>query len=218
MSAPAQRRRILACDDEPQVLRALRVIFRERGCDVLTASTTEEALGVIAVHPVDAAVVDLVLPGSDGVELCRRLRAGSDMPIIVLSAVDDYMTKPFSPRELIARLEAVLRRAAAPDREGRVAFDGLQVDLIAHTVHRDDQEIHLTPLEYALLQALVRNRGRLLTHHALMTAAWGSVEPADTQALRTHIARLRRKIEPPPPSHRHYIHTEAGVGFRFDPV
>ena len=224
-------RRILACDDELRILRALKVILRGEGYEVLTAANMEGALDVVALSPVDAAIVDLVLPDGDGIELCRRLREWSEMPIIVLSAVheeekkiqslsvgaDDYITKPFSPRELVARLGAVLRRASPEPEESLIAADGLEVDLVAHVVRRDGEEIHLTRTEFELLRVLVRNRGRLLTHRALLSEVWGPGYADDTQILRTHIARLRRKIEPPDDACRHYVRTEPGVGFRFDP-
>ena len=224
-------RRILACDDEFRILRALKVILRGEGYEVLTAANMEEALDVVALSPVDAAIVDLLLPDGDGIELCRRLREWSEMPIIVLSAVheeekkiqsllvgaDDYITKPFSPRELVARLGAVLRRASREPEQSVIAADGLEVDLVAHVVRRDGEEIHLTRTEFELLRVLVRNRGRLLTHRALLSEVWGPGYADDTQILRTHIARLRRKIEPPDVACRHYVRTEPGVGFRFDP-
>jgi len=223
--------RVLACDDEPQVLRALTVIFRGEGCRVVTARNGDEALAAVAITPVDAAVIDLLMPGTDGVDLCRRLREHSPMPIIVLSALDeeeqkiralevgadDYMTKPFSPRELVARLQAVLRRAGGAGGGTILSSDGLEIDIAAHVVRRDGQEIHLTRLEYDLLCVMVRNQGRLMTHRALLTAVWGPRYDADTKVLRTHVARLRRKIEPAAHPGRHYIHTESGVGFRFDP-
>ncbi len=231
VSAECRGRRILACDDEPQILRALKVIFRDEGYAVVTAANVQEALDAAALSPVDAAVIDLLLPDGDGVELCRRLREWSDMPIIVLSAVgeeeqkiralragaDDYMTKPFSPRELIARLEAVLRRAAVEPAEHVLASGGLEIDLDAHVVRRDGDEIHLTRTEYDLLSVLMGNPGRLLTHRALLSEVWGPGYADDSQVLRTHIARLRRKIEPEGAVHRRYIRTEPGVGFRFDP-
>jgi two-component system, OmpR family, KDP operon response regulator KdpE len=224
-------RRVLACDDELQILRALKVILRGEGYEVLTAANMEEALDVVALSPVDAAIVDLLLPDGDGIELCRRLREWSEMPIIVLSAVheeekkiqsllvgaDDYITKPFSPRELVARLGAVLRRASPEPEQSVITADGLEVDLVAHVVRRDGEEIHLTRTEFELLRVLVRNRGRLLTHRALLSEVWGPRYADDTQVLRTHIARLRRKIESPDVACWHYVRTEPGVGFRFDP-
>lgn len=219
--------RVLVVDDEQQILRALRVILREAGFEALPASTGEEALDVAAVQPPDAAIIDLLLPDMDGVELCRRLREWSQMPMIVLSAVgdedakvralaagaDDYVTKPFGPRELIARLQANLRRIAPGSEEAQVHVDGLEVDLARHTVLLDGREVHLTPTEFDLLRQLVRNRGRLLTHRELLVAVWGPGYGEDTQVLRAHIANLRRKIEPP--EGRRYIRTDPGVGYRF---
>ena len=227
------RDRILVCDDEQQILRALRVILRDSGYEALPASTGEEALDVAAVSHPAAAILDLVLPDIDGVELCRRLREWTDMPIILLSAVgeedakvralaagaDDYVTKPFGPRELIARLEASLRRVG-PEREETVITSGdLTVDLASRVVTLDGEEIHLTPTEFDLLRLLARNRGRLMTHRELLTTVWGAGYADDTQVLRAHIANLRRKIEPAgaeggASAHR-YIRTDPGVGYRF---
>ena len=221
------RPRILVVDDEQQILRALRVILREAGFEALPASTGEEALDVAAIQPPDAAIVDLLLPDMDGVELCRRLREWTQMPLIVLSAVgdeeakvralaagaDDYVTKPFGPRELVARLQANLRRIAPGPEEATVRVDGLEVDLARRTVSVDGAEVHLTPTEFDLLRQLVRNRGRLLTHRELLVAVWGPGYGDDTQVLRAHIANLRRKIEPP--EGRRYIRTDPGVGYRF---
>lgn len=225
----AERARVLVCDDEHQILRALRVILREAGFEPLPTSTAEEALDVAALRRPDAAIIDLLLPDGDGVEVCRQLREWSKMPIIVLSAVgeedakvralaagaDDYVTKPFGPRELVARLEANLRRIAPGLEEAVVRTDGLEVDLARRTVHVDDEEVHLTPTEFDLLRLLVRNRGRLMTHRDLLVSVWGPGYGEDTQVLRAHIANLRRKIEPPDgPRH---IRTDPGVGYRFAP-
>jgi two-component system, OmpR family, KDP operon response regulator KdpE len=221
------RPRILVVDDEQQILRALRVILREAGFEALPASTGEEALDVAAIQPPDAGIVDLLLPDMDGVELCRRLREWTQMPLIVLSAVgdedakvralaagaDDYVTKPFGPRELIARLQANLRRIAPGPEEAQLQVDGLEVDLARRVVSVDGAEVHLTPTEFDLLSQLVRNRGRLLTHRELLIAVWGPGYGDDTQVLRAHIANLRRKIEPP--GGRRYIRTDPGVGYRF---
>ena len=223
------RLRVLVCDDEPQILRALRVILREAGFEVLPAASAREALDSAAVQPPDAAIVDLVLPDGDGVDLCRSLREWSELPIVVLSAVgdeaekvralnagaDDYVTKPFGPSELIARLNAALRRATPKDdAEPVVAANGLELDLMAHQVSRDGEPIHLTPIEFDLLRTLMRNRGRLMTHRALLTEVWGPAYAGDTQTLRVHVANLRRKIEPDPGAPR-YITTDPGVGYRF---
>jgi two-component system KDP operon response regulator KdpE len=223
------RQRVLVCDDEPQILRALRVILREAGFEVLPAASAREALDSAAVRPPDAAIVDLVLPDGDGVDVCRSLREWSELPIVVLSAVgeeaekvralnagaDDYVTKPFGPSELIARLNAVLRRAVPRDEsEPVVAAGGLEFDLMAHELRRDGEPVHLTPTEFDLLRTLMRNRGRLMTHGALLTEVWGPAYASDTQTLRVHVANLRRKIEPDPGAPR-YITTDPGVGYRF---
>jgi two-component system KDP operon response regulator KdpE len=224
-------RRILACDDELKILRALKLVLRPAGFEVVTAASMEEALDVVAVTPVEAAIIDLVLPDGNGVDLCRRLREWSAMPIIVLSAVgeeqekvraldagaDDYVTKPFGPQELVARLQAVLRRASPEPEESVVSAAGLEVDLAAHVVRRDGEDIHLTRTEFELLRVLVRNRGRLMTHRALLTEVWGPEYADDVTVLRGQIANLRRKIEPPQGPRRHYVRTESGVGYRFDP-
>ncbi|MCW2993538.1 MAG: response regulator transcription factor [Conexibacter sp.] len=221
------RRRILVCDDEPQILRALKVILREAGFEAVPAETAEEALDRAAVHPPDAAILDLVLPDGDGVEVCRQIRGWSQMPIIVLSAVgeeeakvraleagaDDYVTKPFGARELVARLEAALRRVGGRVDEPRITAEGLEIDLAAHTVTRDGAEVHLTPIEFRLLEALARNRGRLMTHRALLVEVWGPEYADDVTVLRGHVANLRRKIEPAD-GHR-YVRTDPGVGYRF---
>jgi two-component system KDP operon response regulator KdpE len=229
----SSRARILVCDDEQQILRALRVILRDAGFEALPANDAEEALDVAAVSHPDAGIVDLVLPGIDGVELCRRLREWSEMPLIVLSAVgdedakvralaagaDDYITKPFGPRELVARLEANLRRVAPEPEEAVISADGLEIDLPKRAVTRDGVEIHLTPIEFDLLRLLARNRGRLMTHRDLLVGVWGAGYGDDTQVLRAHIANLRRKIELTDGSgnaggHR-VIRTDPGVGYRF---
>jgi len=181
------------------------------------------------VRPPDAAIVDLVLPDGDGVEVTRRLREWSEMPILVLSAMgeeeqkvgaleagaDDYITKPFGARELVARLQAALRRAAPAEEEPSILVEGLQVDLAGRTVLRDGQPVHLTPIEFELLRVLVRNRGRLMTHRKLIAEVWGGEYVDDIQPLRTHIARLRAKIEPEDPGAPRYIVTDPGVGYRF---
>ena len=225
------RPRILVVDDEPQIVRALKVILRDGGYDSVTAETVQEALDRAAVRPPDAAIIDLVLPDGDGVGLCRQLREWTQMPIIVLSAVgdeeakvaalqagaDDYVTKPFGPRELLARLAAALRRAGPGADEPTIVADGLEIDLAARAVRRDGEQIHLTPIEFDLLRALARNRGRLMTHRTLLVEVWGPGYADDTQVLRTHIANLRRKIEPGgadggAPT---VIRTGPGVGYRF---
>jgi two-component system KDP operon response regulator KdpE len=219
--------RVLVVDDELQILRALRVVLRDAGFEVVAAQSAAEALDRAAVRPPQAAIVDLVLPDGDGIEVTRRLREWSEMPILVLSAVgeeeqkvralqagaDDYVTKPFGARELVARLQAALRRAS-PGQEPCIEAEGLEVDLAARTVRREGELVHLTPIEFDLLRVLARNRGRLMTHRSLLVEVWGPGYAEDVQALRTHIARLRRKIEPEGPVPR-YIVTDPGVGYRF---
>ena len=223
-------RRVLVCDDELQILRALRVILRDAGFEVIAVATAQEALDAAAVRHPDAAILDLVLPDGDGVEVCRSIREWSEMPIIVLSAVgeeaqkiraleagaDDYVTKPFSPGELTARLTRALERTGPRGSAGEpvLSADGLELDLAAHRVLVDGDEVHLTPIEFELLRTLMQGRGRLLTHRALLTEVWGPGYEFDTQTLRVHVANLRRKIEPQPGAPR-YIVTDPGVGYRF---
>lgn len=218
---------MLVCDDEPQILRALRVILRDAGFEVVSAQSAEEALDAAALRAPDAAILDLILPDGDGIAVCRSIREWSQMPILVLSAVgeenekiralesgaDDYVTKPFSPGELVARLNAALRRAGSRE-EPVLRVEGLEIDVGAHRVLRDGQEIHLTPIEFDLLRVLARNRGRLMTHRALLGEVWGQAYQEDTHTLRVHIANLRRKIEPEPGTPV-FIRTDSGVGYRF---
>jgi two-component system KDP operon response regulator KdpE len=219
--------RVLVCDDELQILRALRVVLREAGFDVTGVATAQEALDVAAVRPPDAAIIDLVLPDGDGIDVTRQLREWSSVPIVVLSAVgeedqkvraleagaDDYVTKPFGPRELVARLQAALRRAVPGSADPVLIADGLEVDIAAHVVRVQGAEVHLTPIEFDMLRTLMENRGRLMTHSALLTAVWGQSYAEDVATLRTHIGNLRRKVERPEgPKH---IRTESGVGYRF---
>lgn len=220
------RPRVLVCDDEPQILRALRVVLHEAGFDVVEAASAEEALNKAAVKPPDAAILDLVLPDGTGIDITQALREWTRIPIILLSAVgdeedkvaalqagaDDYVTKPFGSRELVARLQAALRRAPAADVPTFVA-DGLELDLAARVVRRDGAEVHLTPIEFKLLRVLAANRGRLMTHRSLLVEVWGVEWGDDVALLRTQIARLRGKLEPP--GETRYVRTEPGVGYRF---
>ena len=210
------------------ILRGLKLVLREAGFEPVAAATAGEALDLVSLRPPNAAIIDLVLPDGDGVDICREIRSWSQMPLIVLSAVDDedhkvraleagaddYITKPFSPRELIARLEAALRRAPGSVDDPVIAFDGLVVDLAAHKITRDGEEVRLTPIEFDLLRQFALNPGRLLTHRALLTEVWGPGYAEDTQVLRTHIANLRRKIEPE--GSPRLIRTDTGIGYRFN--
>jgi two-component system, OmpR family, KDP operon response regulator KdpE len=219
--------RILVCDDDPQIRRVLSVILGDAGYDVLSTATGEQALDQAAVANPSLAIVDLMLPDHDGIELCARLREWSAMPILVLSAIDeeqakidaldkgadDYVTKPFGPGELVARVKAALRRVARDDTEPRVEVDGLVVDLAAHAVAIDGEQVHLTPTEFSLLRVLVLNRGRLMTHWQLLGEVWGPRHLDATPVLRTHIANLRAKLSSG--GHEQLIRTESGIGYRF---
>jgi two-component system, OmpR family, KDP operon response regulator KdpE len=221
-------RRVLVCDDEPQILRALRVILRDAGFDVATAASAAEALEATAIRAPDAAIVDLVLPDRDGVDVTRSIREWSEMPILVLSAVgeeaekiraldagaDDYVTKPFGPGELVARLNAALRRSAADRDEPRIVVGELELDLAGHNVALAGRRVHLTPTEFELLRTLASNRGRLMTHSTLLREVWGPAYEDDTPLLRAHVANLRRKIEPDSSNPR-YVTTDLGIGYRF---
>ena len=223
----SHRPRVLVCDHEPLSALALRRVLRDAGFDVDVTSTAADGLDRAALRVPDAVIVELGLPDGDGVDVCRRVREWSEMPLIVLSAVDaedekvraleagadHYIVKPFAPRELVARLSAVLRRAERHDTEPRFAVDGLLIDLAARVVRRENEEIHLTPIEFKLLRVLLRHRGRPLTYPVLLEQIWGPAYVEDTQTLRKHIANLRRKIElGGAPG---VIRTEHGVGYRF---
>ena len=225
MSAPAAQ--VLVVDDEPQIVRGLKVILRAAGYDVRAAATKREALDAIAARAPDALVLDLVLPDGSGVEVCREVREWSSLPILVLSAVgderekvraldagaDDYVTKPFGNEELLARLRAVLRRAGEDPTEPAIEVGDLVVDVADHRVLRDGEEIHLTPIEFDLLRVLALNRGRLVTQRQLLRDVWGPAYETETHYLRVHVAHIRAKIEPDPARPR-YLVTDPGVGYR----
>ncbi len=220
--------RILLCDDDPQIQRALRLVLREAAYEVIVTGSGEEALDRAAVAAPHAAIVDLMLPDMHGIEVCRQLRAWSEIPILVLSALgeeaikiealesgaDDYVTKPFGPGELVARLKASLRRAGHELAEPRIEVDGLLIDLAAHAVWLDGEEVRLTPIEFSLLRVLASNRGLLMTHRQLLVEVWGPEHADATSLLRTHIANLRGKLQAREP-HRSFIRTDAGIGYRF---
>jgi two-component system KDP operon response regulator KdpE len=220
---------VLVIDDEPQIRRALRVGLERNGCTVFLAERGEEGLDLAALHPPDVVILDLAMPGMDGFEVCRQLREWSRVPIIVLSVrdgetdkiaaldlgADDYLTKPFSLGELLARIRAVMRRAGADEPEPpSLTVDSLAIDFARRRVTCDGQEIHLTPIEYDLLRHLALNPDRVLTHRQLLTRVWGPEYAEDTHTLRVHIANLRNKIEPDPARPR-FLHTEPRVGYRF---
>jgi two-component system, OmpR family, KDP operon response regulator KdpE len=221
--------KVLVIDDEPQIRRALRVGLEKFDYRVLLASTGEEGLDLAASESPDAVILDLAIPGIDGFEVCRQLREWSHIPIIVLSVrdsedskvralemgADDYVTKPFGLRELVARINAVLRRTSGEQAPEQTYFscDGLLIDFIKRTVTIDGKEVHLTPKEYDLLKYMATHADRVLTHGQLLTKIWGPEYVQDHHTLRVHVANLRNKIEKQPERPR-YIHTETRVGYR----
>ncbi len=219
---------VLVVDDEPQILRALGVVLRSAGYRVESAESKREALDVLAVRPPDALVLDLVLPDGSGLEVCSELRRWSALPVIVLSAVgderekvraldagaDDYVTKPFSPEELLARLRAVLRRTPEEGAGTPVIEVGeLSIDVADRRVLRAGVPVRLTRLEFELLRVLAQHRGKLVTHRQLLHEVWGPQYVEETHYLRVHLSHVRRKLEPDP-SRPRYVITEPGVGFR----
>jgi len=224
-------RRILVVDDEPQIRRALRLVLRANGYEVTEVAAGEAALDALAVAAFDLMILDLVLPDVDGVEVCRRVRDWSELPVVVLSAhgdeeikvraldegADDYVTKPFSAPELLARMRSALRRASAKSAPSGpiVCAGGVDIDLVRRRVVRNGQEVHLTPTEYDLLRVLVQQAGRVITHGYLLRSVMGEGYEDATGTLRVHIASLRKKLEADP-SRPRIIKTEPGVGYRVD--
>jgi two-component system KDP operon response regulator KdpE len=222
--------KVLAVDDEPQILRAVRTSLTARGHDVVTAPNGETALDVLGDQRVELVVLDLGLPGIDGVEVIRRLRSWSDVPVIVLSVrdaqadkvaaldagADDYVTKPFAMEELLARMRAVLRRRGPTEPGPSVIRTGdLQIDLARRLVTKGGAAVHLTPTEFALLEQLAANPGKLLTHRYLLKQVWGYSYGEESNYLRVYVAGLRKKLEPDPGSPS-LILTEPGVGYRWN--
>ena len=222
--------RVLVVDDDPQILRAVRTSLQGHSYDVLTAGNGETALDLLPDADVDLIVLDLGLPGMGGQDVIKRVRAWSDVPIIVLSVrdgqrdkveafdagADDYVTKPFGMPELLARMRAVRRRVEGDRRPPVVRFGELEVDLGRQLVRMEDLVIHLTPTEYRLLEAFVTNPGKLLTHRWLLQKAWGPRYATESQYLRVFIRQLRSKLGDDPARPR-FIVTEAGLGYRWKP-
>jgi two-component system, OmpR family, KDP operon response regulator KdpE len=221
--------RVLVVDDEPQIRRALAINLRARGYQVDLAASGEEALKAVADQPPDVVVLDLSLPGIDGLQVILGLRGWTRVPIIVLSVrereadkvaaldagADDYVTKPFGINELQARLRAAVRRATPTDEGAPVVqTQDFRVDLAAKQVTRDGREVRLTPTEWQLVEQLVRNPGRLVSQRQLLQEVWGPKYQEETNYLRIFIAQIRRKLEPDPANPRYFI-TEPGMGYRF---
>ncbi|MBQ0902843.1 response regulator [Micromonospora sp. U21] len=224
--------RILVVDDEPQILRALRINLRARRYDVDVAGTGAAALKAAASHPPDLVVLDLGLPDIDGVEVIRGLRGWTAVPIIVLSGragsedkvaaldagADDYVTKPFGVEELLARIRAVTRRLGGSSEAVPALRIGQHtVDLADHAVRRDDgTEVKLTPIQWSVLEKLLRHPGKLVSQRQLLQEVWGPEYQNETNYLRQYLAQLRRKLEDDPARPRHLI-TEPGMGYRYRP-
>ncbi|HUE82046.1 MAG TPA: response regulator transcription factor [Pyrinomonadaceae bacterium] len=229
-----QRQRILIVDDEPQITRVLRTGLKGHGYEIRAAADGLSALSTFCEWRPDLVVTDLAMPNMDGLELCRRLRATSQVPIIVLSVrgeegtkvealdagADDYVTKPFGIAELLARVRATLRRATMPANDGKVpapmTSGDFCIDLEARTVVVLNKKVHLTPKEYDLLVYFMRHAGKVLTHRTLLGAIWGGNYTEQGEYLRVFVGQLRKKIEKDPAEPR-YILTEPWIGYRFNP-
>jgi two-component system, OmpR family, KDP operon response regulator KdpE len=228
--AAPKGQRVLVVDDEPAMLRALRINLRVRKYDVTTASTGREALAEVRRRPPDAVILDLGLPDVDGIEVIRDLRGWSRAPVIVLSGragpgdkiaaldagADDYVTKPFSMEELLARLRAALRRDDTGPLPIRVRVGRCEIDLAAHTALEGGAAVRLTPTQWRLLEILLRHPGQLVGTQRLLTEIWGPGYERYTHYLRFHMAGLRRKLEADPSRPRHLL-TEPGMGYRYQP-
>ena len=221
--------RVLVVDDEPPIVRAVAANLRVRGFEALTAATGEAALAAVEIHQPDCVVLDLGLPGIDGLEVLRRLRTWTQVPVVVLTAIDgerdkvaaldlgadDYVTKPFGVAELMARIRVALRHAgsATSDRPRVIRAGEVAIDLDAKLVTRDGAAVRLTPTEYRLLETLATNSGRLCTHRFLLERVWGPGYGDESQYLRVYMANLRKKLDDP--SAPQLLLTEPGMGYRF---
>jgi two-component system KDP operon response regulator KdpE len=223
--------KILIADDDPQILRALKVTLGARGYEIHTAADGREALDAVVAHRPDLVMLDLGMPRLDGVEVIAGIRGWSTVPILVVSGrtdaadkvealdagADDYVTKPFAMEELLARLRALTRRLAPGDDDAPVvAFGDVRVDLSSTTVTRGGETVRLTPTEWRVLELLLQSPGKLVTRETLLTQVWGPFHAKDTGYLRLYFAQLRKKLEPVPATPR-YLVTELGMGYRFLP-
>jgi two-component system, OmpR family, KDP operon response regulator KdpE len=227
----SEHRRILVVDDEPQITRVLRTSLSSHGYDIRVANDGETALEIMKDWTPDLVITDLAMPNMDGLELCRKLRPSTPVPIIVLSVrgeertkvqaldvgADDYVTKPFGIEELLARVRANLRRSRASQEAAPLIEVGdFRIDLPAHKVTVGHREVHLTPKEFDLLVYLARHAGKVVTHRALLSAIWGGQSTEQVEYLRVFVGQLRKKLQPEASSPR-YIVTEPWVGYRFEP-
>lgn len=224
--------RIVVIEDDAQIRRFVRQALEEEGCQIYAADTAAQGLIEAGTRKPDLVILDLGLPDRDGIEVIRDLRGWSDVPIIILSAradeddkigaldagADDYLAKPFGVGELLARTRALLRRRsrAGDEMAPNITFGDVRVDLARRSVHRNDEPVHLTALEYRLLAVLVANTGRVLTHRQLLKEVWGPSYVESSHYLRIYVGHLRQKLEKDPTQPR-YILTETGVGYRFQP-
>jgi len=227
--------KILIADDDPQILRALRVTLRARGYEIVTAEDGKAALNAVIEHHPDLVMLDLGMPRLDGLAVIEGIRGWSQIPILVVSGrtgasdkvealdigADDYVTKPFSIDELLARIRALTRRVPTSDNEPVVVLGDVTVDLsakhVVRTVSGKTEAIRLTPTEWRILEVLLRNPGKLVTRQTLLTEIWGPHHTSDTGYLRLYVAQLRKKLEADPSTPRHLL-TEAGMGYRFQPA
>ena len=228
MTTVADHGRVLVVDDDPRILRTLEVNLRARGYHADLAATGEQALQAAARNHPDLVIVDLGLPSMDGLDVVRGLRGWTTVPIVVLSGhdteaakvkaldlgADDYITKPFGMDELFARLRAVGRRAVVPEGDPIVTTPDFSIDFAAKQATRDGQPVRLTPLQWHVVEVLVRNAGRLVTHEQLLREVWGPTYGTETNYLRVYMTQIRSRLEPQPSRPRYFI-TEPGLGYRF---
>jgi two-component system KDP operon response regulator KdpE len=224
------KKSILIVDDDPAILRLLSTNLKARGYEIFTATDGEESLETVQKDFIDLIILDLMMPKVDGVEVCRRVREWSDVPIIILSArgdendkvkclelgADDYLTKPFGIAELMARVKTAFRHRGDPTvtpAQSTFSYEGLEINFAKRRVTVDDREVTLTPTEFALLQHLAVNSDKVLTHNMLLQSVWGNEYSSEKEYLRVFVGRLRRKLEPDPKNPK-YIQTIAGVGYQ----